>query len=310
MAAGDKLGTIFYCLPRPIGVFLIGLLWVVWGGWHSFVISEQLISGWATSSEDWGEQSCQGSQCHNEWREQLISCKGTRKNTFHIRYIAVGIVGLLAGFVGMNGVTSHNHVQVKTFSGVMFFMIGLFIFCLTCDLTYVQFCGTMPTNMAKDVLFWLPREIKHTLVAQGFQHIERLPVKRLKSILRFDFVSVYIGLFVAFMLFGAYVAYRTFQLGGDVEGGPLGLGPVYVISTDPNKQIYRARERFDQLLDEIQGGVPQYDTLLALQDAQKFPYLSTRGARPAIDSYGIVGVDKDLLKDVDPKIHKPKMVVL
>lgn len=293
MAAPDKL------------VSVVALLWLVFGLWHMFVLGQVVVSGLGAGSEDWGEKNCQGSQCHDQWRDQLVSCQGTRQSTFQLRYILVGFFGSIFGALGINAVPARNSVQIRAFSGFLMFMTGIFLFCLAADVSYVQLCGKMPTNMAKDVLFFLPREVKHTLKAQGFMHLERLPILRLKQMLKMDFVLVYIGAYMAAMCVMVYVALQTYEIAGIVEGGPLGLGPVYGI----NYASKEHKEHLDALMGEIGGVVPQYDTLLALQDAQKFPYTTVRGARPAVSSYCSGGVDKNMLLE-GHSIRKPKSIIL
>lgn len=306
MGASDHLGTTCVVLPRTMAITLVALAWFLVGLWHLAVIFQVTASGFLVSADEWGmEKSCQGSECHNQWREQLVSCSGTQRTTFQIRFLTVGVLGICFGAVGLNGATSHNHVQVRAFSVFFAAMIALFFCTLVLDLSYVQACGRMPLNMAKDVMMVMPGEVKDTLAAQGYTRIEKLPVERLKLILKMDFVKIYVGVYLTALVTWAYLAFDSYKLGLVIEGGPLGLGPLYSISTDPNRDINQAVQRFDALMDQLSEGAPNYDSLSGLQDAQKFPYGTLSGQKVAVP-YGAIGVNNDAVQaaKADPEQAK------
>merc|ERR1719261_2089485 len=109
----------------------------------------------------------------------------------------------------------------------------------------------MPLNMGKDVVFFIPSHTKQILHAQGFQHLEKLPIERLKATLQFNFVLAYLLGYLACMAALVYISQRTLQLGDTIEGGPLGLGPMHVISTHPDRDVHQAVQRFDAIVDEL-----------------------------------------------------------
>merc|ERR1719160_1016446 len=121
-------GEICTCLPlRPI-IAIVAFVSLLVGGWHLIEVMRELISlnpsEWASGNDmnAFKYPRCQLSECHEAWRDQLISCRGNRDTTFKLRYLTIGILGLFFGWIGFQGTLTRNSTMVKAFSVYLLFL--------------------------------------------------------------------------------------------------------------------------------------------------------------------------------------------
>merc|ERR1719281_1788652 len=64
--------------------------------------------------DEWGLQpSCQGSVCHEEWRESFSSCEGLYRVTYRTRYLTIGLLGPIFGLIAFQGVLSRRGSMIR-----------------------------------------------------------------------------------------------------------------------------------------------------------------------------------------------------
>lgn len=294
MAEGTdtKLGNIFGIIPARPCIMVFAALWFLVGLYHLVTASLVFFGLFAGSADPALAPSCQGTQCHDEWRQSFGTCQSEKRSTFLVRYLTVGVLGIAFGYLGFVGAKGRESPVVKSFAWFQFGMVALFAGALFADLMYVEVCGYMPTNMVRDIMPIIPPTMLDKMRAQGYSNIDALPVKKVKEAMGFDFVSAYAGALAVGLAVATYVAVMTLTVSDHMTGGPLGLGPLFPIATIHDREITAAQEKADEILNMVVNSRPHYSTFPALQDGQNFPYLSTHGsAGPSIE-YGGIGAAK------------------
>merc|ERR1719161_3435851 len=102
--------------------------------------------------DDWGlSPSCQGSVCHEEWRDSFASCPGLYRATYRIRYLTIGILGIFFGVLGFQGVLSRSERMITSFLYFWISMTVMLLVLFIADQAYADYCGYLPRNMQLDV---------------------------------------------------------------------------------------------------------------------------------------------------------------
>lgn len=288
--AVDLRGEICVCLPlRPIIAILTVVTFCV-GVWHIIEITLGLVfdNEWGASA-DWAyANSCQGSACHDALRKQLLSCDGNRETSFKMRYITIGILGLIFGALGFQGVSGKNPTMTRTFAWYLVFLAILIATVCAADNAYVLACDSLSTNMQHDLGAWIPWKTVGLLRAQGHRDLSAFTANKLKELLGYDFLPLIFLCYVAVILIILYFAFATFRLARVFESGPVGLGANMLISCRADREITQMKERLFNVAVEHMSPLRHYDSFEQLQDANRFPYLTHHGHSPAME-YGSVG---------------------
>jgi len=298
--ARNMTGEICICLPlRPIIAILAVVSWGV-GVWHIIEIVVALAFSNGTSNVFTDFQyagSCQGTACDKALREQLVSCAGNRETTFKVRYIVIGILGSLFGYLGFQGTLSRNQAMVKSFASYLLLLAVFILIICAADNIYALGCDRLSLNMERDVGAWVPSETMGLLHAQGHRDFSALSASKLKDLLGYDFLPAIFACYTAVVLLVLYFSSASFHLAAVIENGPVGLGPNYRISNDASREIDQMKDRLMNAAVEQMNPIRHHETFQTLQDGNKFPYMTKEmGSSPSI-SYGAVGAARPILKE-------------
>eukprot|EP00746_Dinoflagellata_sp_MGD_P072685 gnl/MRDRNA2_/MRDRNA2_29484_c0_seq1.p1 gnl/MRDRNA2_/MRDRNA2_29484_c0~~gnl/MRDRNA2_/MRDRNA2_29484_c0_seq1.p1 ORF type:complete len:301 (+),score=42.42 gnl/MRDRNA2_/MRDRNA2_29484_c0_seq1:139-1041(+) len=295
MAAADNLGT--FCLffpPGPI-LMILALAYVFLGLHHILIVVTSLMGVFLESIDDWGlSPSCQGSQCHEEWRDSFASCAGTYRATYRIRYLTVGIFGIMFGFIGFQGVLSRSEGMIKSFSYFWIFMIVLLALVFLADQGYAQFCEYLPRNMQLDVEWFISRESWALMRAQGYKDLTKVRTDRITKLIGFDWNSFYSSLYGVVLLILIYFSRQISTYADNVAEGPVGLGGNFVISNKPNKEIQVMANRMNEAFEDYMDAVPNFKAFPELEDGNAFPYFKKSGGGSPSINYGTMGIPRPL----------------
>lgn len=269
-----------------------------------FALVSSSPAEWGASGDYMQQGSCQGSACHEAWREQLLSCTGNRATTFKLRYITLGVLGFIFGYLGLQGCSSRNGSMVKAFAWYLIFVAMFLAFVCAADNFYALACNSLSLNTQRDIGFWIPWKTMGIIHAQGHTDLSAFHPDKLKHILGYDFMLNIALVYVALFFIILYFAYYSFDLAGAIEAGPVGLGGNFKISTDATREIDQMKERLLHVAVEQLRPVNYDEAFGRLQDANAFPYTSFKGTTPAMQ-YGNYGAAIPFPANKDPhKSHK------
>jgi len=290
----SNLGSFFGCVPARPCISAFAVAWFVLGIYHLLVVCGVVLGSVAGEMGNaMLEDSCQGSQCHDRWRESFGTCRSEKKSTFFVRYLTVAVLGIMFGWIGITGTNERDNLKMKSFGFFLIGMAALFGGVLLGDLAYVEVCGKMSLNMVKDVMPLIPPGELDRLRSQGHRDLAKLPVTQLKVAMGYDFVVLYAGLASAVCIMLLYVAFSTISTADKVIGGPLGLGPLFHIQTAADRDEMEAARKADAIMGQLNmfAPAPSYGTLPELLDGQRFPYVSFQSGAQAVP-YGHIGAPK------------------
>lgn len=293
MAASDNLGTICVIFPPGPMVMILALIWILFGFHHIVHVTASILGVLLDSSHDWGmASSCQGSVCHEEWRDSFMSCAGIHRTTYRIRYLAIGILGMFFGALGFQGVISRRSAMVRSFLYFWVAMTILFFVLYIADQVYVELCDVLPRNLQLDVEWFISREQLALMRAQGFKDLTNVRVEKVKHLVGFDWNPFYSSLYFAILLFYAYWCWQISIYVNNVDEGPVGIGPNFVISTKPHKEVEEMASRMEDAVQDYFDSVPHYYAFPQLSDSNVFPYIPKKsGSAPSIN-YGTMGIPR------------------
>lgn len=293
MAASDNLGAVCGIFPPAPLVMLLGLFWVFLGLYHLFIVTMSLMDSALGSMDDWGLQSsCQGSRCHEEWRESFMSCDGSYRTTYRIRYLVIGVFGIFCGMLGFQGALSRSTNMVRAFLFFWVGMISLFIVLLLADETYIDICRVLPRNVQLDVQFFISREQQALMNAMGFKDLTGVRIERIDRLIGWNWHGFYLSLYAAVLVFMVYCANELWKFVKNIDYGPVGLGANFVISTKPNREIDMMAERMNSAVQDYYSAVPTYQSFPLLEDGNTFPYLAKGRGQKCSVNYGTLGVPR------------------
>lgn len=298
--AANMHGEICICLPlRPI-IALLSVVAFCVGCWHLISITFQMVLGgggeWSAATDFQYSDSCQGTACHAAMRDRLLSCTGNRATSFKLRYLVIGIFGIVFGYLGLQGCLTRNQAMVRGFA---WYLVSLAIFIIVVcgiDNVYVLACDKLSVNMEKDVVYWIPWETLGLLHAQGHKDFSALSANKLKEILGYDFVPFIFSCYLAVTLVIVYFSLASFRLADVIECGPVGLGPNFMISSDSSREITQMKDRLMNVAAEQMNPVRHHEAFQYLRDGNDFPFVTRAGNSSAI-TYGSVGVARPLPKE-------------
>lgn len=294
MAAADLLGSMCWVIPKRIGVFLIALFFALVGVWHLGVMGIDIIYAFFGQSNALKAQACQGSQCHEEWRDEVFTCHGFKNTTFHIRYLTMGVLGPVFGIFGMRGVLDRHYLEMRSFCLFMVFVWGLYLGCFLTDLLYIGACGIYPTTILRDINPILNEKRMAMVRALGYVSLDGLSLEKVEMCLGFDVMPVYAILLFFGLCFFAYCIYNAFDLNSKMEGGPVGLGPLYLIATPADREIATISAAIKQAQAEEDTKYDFHSALERLKDAERYPFVTFRDPVEPI-GYGAVGAPQAMI---------------
>jgi hypothetical protein len=290
MASADLLGSMCWCVPKRIGVALIAIAFLLMGLSHLMVMLVDIMYA-ALGANTVATHPCQGSSCHDEWREQIFSCDGSRTNTFHVRYLTMGVLGPIFGALGIRGIIDRHFWQVKGFVVFMAAMWVLFVCCLISDLIFVGICASYPTAILRDVVPWLPPKAIAMVHALGYPSLDGLPVHTVDMALEYNLLIPYVTVFVFLLLVALYLIYNAHDLNEKMEGGPVGLGPLFLIATPVDREIATITSAIKQAQAEEDTKYDFHPAFNRLKDAERYPFLTAHFPQEPI-GYGAVGLQR------------------
>jgi len=288
MASADLLGSMCGFVPKRIGVFLIALWFFGLGVWHLGVMSIDIIYAFFGQTNVGRASSCQGTVCHEEWRDEIFTCQGFRNVSFHIRYLSIGVLAPVAGICGMRGVLTRQYNEMRAFVLLLGFTWLLYIVCYGLDVTYAGFCDRYPTTILRDIGPLLSAETMAMVHALGYQSLDGLRIEKVTMAVGFDILPVYTALFVLGLVIMAYFIYNANDLNEKMEGGPVGLGPLYLITTPADREVATISAAIKQARAEEDTKYDFHSALLRLKDAERYPFVTFRDPVEPI-GYGAVG---------------------
>lgn len=278
-------------MPERTAVTIFAVAWFVLGIYHLAMVCSVVLGGVVGEMGDAIlEPSCQGSQCHQEWRDSFGTCKSERRSTFYVRYLTVAVLGILFGWMGISGTNERDNLKMKSFGFFQMGMAALFGGVLLGDLAYVEICSKMSSNMGRDVLPLIPAGEMDRMRAQGYRELDKMPIETLKKAMGYDFVVVYAVLTSLLCVVLVYLALKTISIADKVIEGPLGLGPMFLIQSSASKDEMAASRQADDIMGQLHSA-PAYGTLPQLVDGQRFPYVTLGGESRSIN-YGFSGAPK------------------
>lgn len=269
---------------------LLALAFIIVGAYHILIVTESLMGQFTSSMDEWGLQSsCQGSVCHEEWRESFTSCEGLYRTTYRIRYLTIGICGLFFGIIGFQGALSRCQVSIKSFLSFWVAMLFLLIVLFIADEVYVEVCEVLPRNMQLDIQMFIDRGHWAMMNARGFKDLTNVKTDRIKDMVGFEWNVLYPSLYLIILVVMAILANEIRKYADNVDEGPVGLGANFVISNEPNREVMVMADRMNDAVQDYFSAVPHYSTIPQLEDGTRFPYFKKgKGPAPSIN-YGTMG---------------------
>lgn len=289
MASADLLGSMCWVIPKRIGVGMVAFLFFLLGLSHLFIMIMDIVYALVGSHSVNRAHACQGSQCHQEWREETFTCEGFRSTTFHVRYLTVGVLGPFFGAMGIKALLDRSYKEMRGFAVFLSLTWVLYLVCFITDLLFINFCNSYPTSILRDVVPWLPSKVMATVHALGYPTLDRLTIRTVESAVGFDIMVPYSIFLSAMLLLAAYLIYNTWDLNEKMEGGPVGLGPLYLIATPADREIATIAAAIAQAKAEDDTKYEFYSALGRLKDSERYPFLTARGPQEPI-GYGAVGL--------------------
>lgn len=277
---------------------VMAFFWMLIGFWHICVVVASLMG--ASNPDEWGsgfamQSSCQGSACHEEQIHRFISCDGWYRSTYEIRYLTIGIGGLFFGCMGFQGVTSRSQAMMKTFGRFFFGMTILMLVLFLADQGYTEYCEYMPRNMQLDVQMFLlySRERYAMMRAQGYKDFSKVSTSRVSILLGFDWWNaLYAGIYVCMLMVMVYCCKEVLEYADNVIEGPVGLGPNFVISHKPDRDVQQMAQRMSDAVEDyfINPPPPNYRKFPELEAGNAFPYKKPSGGVGPSINYGTMGL--------------------
>jgi hypothetical protein len=299
MAAADNLGTICGILPPGPFLMMLCFLWVLLGCHHLIIVVSSLMGGFLEGMDDWGlSPSCQGHECHEEWRDQFMSCEGLYRSTYRIRYLTVGIGGIFFGIVGFQGVLNRSEPMVKSFVGFWVFMIVLLLLLFIADNAYVSYCEYLPRSMQLDIELLINPHQRAMMRAMGYNDLTRVHPDKITKFVGYDWHSLYIGGYLGALALFSHWCWVLSSYATNVDEGPVGLGANFVISNEPNREIQVMANRMNEAFEDYMDSVPHFQSFPQLEAGNAFPYLKKGGyQKPSIadngsKNYGSMGIPR------------------
>merc|ERR1719265_1972468 len=243
--------------------------------------------------DDWGlSPSCQGSVCHEEWRNSFLSCDGSYRTTYRIRYLTVGIGGILFGFIGFQGVITRSDQMIRSFSVFWTFMIVLLALLFLADQGYASFCEYLPRNMQLDVEWFISREQLALMRAQGYKDLTKVHTDRVTHLIGFDWNFFYCSIYGVVLLVLIYFSRQIWTYADNVSEGPVGLGGNFVISNAPNKEFNVMAQRMNEAFEDYMDAVPTFKSFPELENGNEFPFFKKSGGPSPSINYGTLGIPR------------------
>lgn len=292
MASADLLGSMCGIIPKRIGVVLVAFFFFCLGISHLMVMLVDIVYAAVGSHAVGLHRACQGSECHAEWRDELFTCNGFRGATFHVRYLTIGVLGPFFGAMGIRAVLDRNYNEMRAFVAFLGVTWLLVFGCFFTDVIYINLCHSYPTSVLRDVVGWIPREKMAQLHALGYPKLDGLSLSTIEMALEFDLMVPYSIAVVFGLLLSTYLIYCAYDLNTKMEGGPVGLGPLYLIATPADREIATISAAIKQAQAEEDTKYDFHPALGRLKDAERYPFLTTRYPQEPI-GYGAVGLPQN-----------------
>jgi len=272
---------------------VLAMFWFFIGLWHLGIVTMSLLGAFIGSMDDWVlEPDCQGSACHEEWRDSFTTCAGTYRATYRIRYLTIGMLGLIFGAMGFQGVLSRSSGMVKSFLYFWLAMIAMFIVLFIWDELYQEFCDKLPRNMQLDVEMFVSRERWTVMRAQGINSLRNVNTHRLNELVGFDWNAMYVTWYSVVILVMAYWCREISKYVKNVDEGPVGLGANFVISNKPDREVQVMAERMSEAVTDYYAAVPHFQSFPELEDGVAFPYIKKGRAPVPSINYGTMGIPR------------------
>lgn len=289
MASADLLGSMCWVVPKRIGVGIIAFLFFLFGLAHLIIMIMDIVYALVGSHSVARAHACQGSACHQEWREETFTCEGFRSATFHLRYLTLGVLGPFFGALGVKALLDRSYIEMRGFATFLSLTWLLYLGCFITDVLFINLCNSYPTSILRDVVPWLPSKAMATVHALGYPTLDRLTLRTVEMALGFDIMIPYsVGVFAGLLL-AAYAIANTWDLNEKMEGGPVGLGPLYLIATPADREIATITAAIAQAKAEDDTKYEFYSALGRLKDSERYPFVTTKGPQEPI-GYGAVGL--------------------
>jgi len=293
MAAADNLGAICVIFPPGPVVMVLALFWVLIGLYHVLIVTTSLMGVFLESMDDWGlSPSCQGSVCHEEWRDSFMTCAGLYRATYRIRYLTIGILGIFFGVLGFQGVLNRSAGMIKSFGYFWTAMIVLLIVLFASDQVYTEFCEYLPRNMQLDVEMFLSRERLALMRAQGFKDLTKVHTTRVTTLVGFDWNALYSSLYAVVLVFMIYWVSQIRKYAENVDEGPVGLGGNFVISNKPDREVQVMAQRMTDAFEDYMNATPNFRSFPSLESGSTFPYMKNAGGQGPSINYGTMGIPR------------------
>lgn len=292
--SADNLGMMCGILPPGPVIAAVAAAWCVIGFMHVTHVVETVAGDAVGAGEDWAlAASCQGAACHAEWRENMASCRGNYEVTFRLRYLSVGILGLVGGYLGFQGALTRNVQMMRMFFWFFLLMFFIHLFCLISDQTYVLLCSVFPKNMQRDVEWMVPKEQWQILRAQGYKDLTGIKAEKVRRLIGFDYNTPYILNYILMLLGFLFFIRETWKLMQKLDEGPVGLGPLFTISVDSNREVQLMADRIADVVSDTVGGeaTSWHPSFANLEAGNSFPYIGKSGSKTSI-TYGTLGASK------------------
>mmetsp|Transcript_61735 Transcript_61735/g.179076 ORF Transcript_61735/g.179076 Transcript_61735/m.179076 type:complete len:250 (+) Transcript_61735:130-879(+) len=240
----DKfLGSACRLVPRRLFVLLVALaLWVYGVFGICWAVYKQQLPGDQGASAWQAQDRCIGRSC-----QDVLTCRGTKLASFHLRELTSLIGSIFAGWWGFLGAL-HGYIDdLKIFAAGMHAFVALLAVVAFMDGAYCLICSEYPLNVIDEALMW---HVPHMPVREAVKFELRdamasYPVAFVNQLAQRNVFLFYLAIELVIGAFFVYVGIQAQVLAHLMGHGQLGLGAVYDMR-DWKERVSLQRAGYDQ----------------------------------------------------------------